>query len=330
MKIPGGVLRWLCTCSFGRNGGDSAGRGVCGKTKDRELCLRCLAGGFLMFFLVFALAMYVYCGAGAFHHRAKRRIRKMGWLAWIPIANNYSDAEHCRKPIWWIVLWLIPLVNIVIFIIRIIFAIDPGQPTILRIVFCAMVESAAPHTHTWQARKQEKTSESACKQRRQSSRSFVLRKRRGRQNRRHSYHEHVHNHLSTPPGIFIESSTQRRLDVIRAPNGFRLGDCLARSNAFTELCLNCPLTGGACGLPGLLLATFFGLQALQEIQRSASDIPPPNLKQHHAPSADLPLPRIPKRTTPEKSPTPRSNPPRKTEIRVRKKSLQEYSEKFAP
>jgi hypothetical protein len=38
------------------------------------------------------------------------------WLAWIPIANIILLLNIAKKPIWWIVLFLIPLVNIIIVI----------------------------------------------------------------------------------------------------------------------------------------------------------------------------------------------------------------------
>jgi hypothetical protein len=75
-----------------------------------------LAGGFLMFFLVFALAMYVYV-ALAVSTIAQKTNTENGWLAWIPIANVILMLNIARKPVWWIILCLIPLVNIVIFIV---------------------------------------------------------------------------------------------------------------------------------------------------------------------------------------------------------------------
>jgi hypothetical protein len=75
-----------------------------------------MAGGFLMFFLVFALAAYVYT-ALALSTIAQKTNTENAWLAWIPIANIILMLNIARKPIWWIVLCLIPLVNIVIFII---------------------------------------------------------------------------------------------------------------------------------------------------------------------------------------------------------------------
>lgn len=42
---------------------------------------------------------------------------KQGWASIIPIYNTIVELEIVGKPIWWIVLMLIPFVNIVVFII---------------------------------------------------------------------------------------------------------------------------------------------------------------------------------------------------------------------
>ncbi|MBE0434132.1 hypothetical protein IBX73_11805 [candidate division WOR-3 bacterium] len=39
------------------------------------------------------------------------------WLAWIPIANIYLMCKVAGKPGWWLILFLIPIVNIIISII---------------------------------------------------------------------------------------------------------------------------------------------------------------------------------------------------------------------
>jgi hypothetical protein len=115
MKIPGGVLRWLCTCSLVGMAAILPAAAFAQDERSRALPAL-LAGGFLMFFLVFALAMYVYV-ALALSTIAQKTNTQDGWLAWIPIANIILMLNIARKPIWWIVLCLIPLVNIVIFII---------------------------------------------------------------------------------------------------------------------------------------------------------------------------------------------------------------------
>jgi uncharacterized membrane protein YhaH (DUF805 family) len=36
------------------------------------------------------------------------------WLAWIPIANIYILVKSAGRPGWWLLLFLVPLVNIII------------------------------------------------------------------------------------------------------------------------------------------------------------------------------------------------------------------------
>ena len=75
-----------------------------------------LGAGFLGFFLIILLAVYVYT-ALALQTIAQKTNTENGWLAWIPIANVILMLNIARKPIWWIVLCLIPLVSIVMFIL---------------------------------------------------------------------------------------------------------------------------------------------------------------------------------------------------------------------
>jgi Family of unknown function (DUF5684) len=115
MKIPGGVLKWVCTCSLVGMAAILPAAAFAQDERSRALPAL-MAGGFLMFFMVFALATYVYV-ALALSTIAEKTNTENGWLAWIPIANVILMLNIARKPIWWIVLCLIPLVNIVIFII---------------------------------------------------------------------------------------------------------------------------------------------------------------------------------------------------------------------
>lgn len=75
-----------------------------------------LGAGILMFFLLFAAAGYVYM-ALALQTIANKTHTENSWLAWIPIANIILMLNIAKKPIWWIVLFLIPVVNIVFIII---------------------------------------------------------------------------------------------------------------------------------------------------------------------------------------------------------------------
>ena len=74
------------------------------------------AGGMLLFILVFVAAIYVYM-ALALSTIATKTGTENPWLAWIPIANIILMLNIAKKPIWWIVLFLIPLVSLVMAII---------------------------------------------------------------------------------------------------------------------------------------------------------------------------------------------------------------------
>jgi magnesium-transporting ATPase (P-type) len=74
------------------------------------------AGAIIMVFFLIAAAFYVYM-ALALMTIAKKTNTANAWLAWIPIANIFLMLNIAKKPLWWFILCLIPLVNIVILII---------------------------------------------------------------------------------------------------------------------------------------------------------------------------------------------------------------------
>ena len=76
-----------------------------------------LAGGmFFMFVLVCMAVGYVYISL-ALQTIAQKTNTANGWLAWIPIANIILMLTIAKKPIWWIILFFIPLVNLIMTII---------------------------------------------------------------------------------------------------------------------------------------------------------------------------------------------------------------------
>lgn len=75
-----------------------------------------LSAGILICALLIGLAAYVYI-ALAVQTIAEKTNTENSWLAWIPIANLILLLNIARKPIWWIILFLIPLVNIIIVIV---------------------------------------------------------------------------------------------------------------------------------------------------------------------------------------------------------------------
>lgn len=75
-----------------------------------------LAGTMLLFMLGVGLAGYIYVSL-ALQTIATKTGTQNGWLAWIPIINIFLMLDIAKKPLWWFILFLIPLVNIVMAII---------------------------------------------------------------------------------------------------------------------------------------------------------------------------------------------------------------------
>jgi len=99
MRVPRSVAAWVRVSSIGASALPFA-----------------LGAGMIAFFLLVALAAYVYM-ALALSTIAQKTNTENGWLAWIPVANLILMLNIARKPIWWIVLFLIPIVSIIILII---------------------------------------------------------------------------------------------------------------------------------------------------------------------------------------------------------------------
>jgi hypothetical protein len=75
-----------------------------------------MLGGFMFIFVMFFLVFYVYL-ALTLQTIAQKTNTENPWLAWIPIANIVLMLNIAKKPIWWIILFLIPLVSAVMAII---------------------------------------------------------------------------------------------------------------------------------------------------------------------------------------------------------------------
>ena len=66
--------------------------------------------------LIFILAIYVYM-AVCLMKIAKKTNTSNAWFAWIPILNIILMLQVAKKPLWWIILMFVPIVNIAISII---------------------------------------------------------------------------------------------------------------------------------------------------------------------------------------------------------------------
>lgn len=72
--------------------------------------------GFVLFLLLFVVVIYVYY-AVVFQRMARKLNIADDWFAWIPILNLVLLLRIANRPIWWILLLFIPLVQIIINII---------------------------------------------------------------------------------------------------------------------------------------------------------------------------------------------------------------------
>ena len=73
-------------------------------------------GGLMVVFVCLGLAAYIYMSL-ALMTIAQKTGTENAWFAWIPILNIILMLNIARKPIWWIILFLIPLVNIIVAIL---------------------------------------------------------------------------------------------------------------------------------------------------------------------------------------------------------------------
>jgi hypothetical protein len=67
---------------------------------------------FAGWYLLFCVLLYIYI-AFCLQTLAKKTNTENGWLAWIPLANIVLMINIAKRPLWWIILILIPIVNII-------------------------------------------------------------------------------------------------------------------------------------------------------------------------------------------------------------------------
>ena len=73
-------------------------------------------GGIMLFVLIFVLIIYIYM-AICLMKIAHKTNTPNAWFAWIPILNIILMLQVAKKPLWWIILFLIPFVNIIMSIL---------------------------------------------------------------------------------------------------------------------------------------------------------------------------------------------------------------------
>ena len=70
----------------------------------------------LVVMLLIGLAVYVYISL-ALQTIAKKTNTENAWMAWIPIINIILMLNIAKKPLWWIILLIIPIVGLIVGII---------------------------------------------------------------------------------------------------------------------------------------------------------------------------------------------------------------------
>jgi hypothetical protein len=86
------------------------------QSSDNNAIPMALTGVFILCAIVFGLACYIYMSL-ALQTIAVKTNTENPWLAWIPIANIILMLMVAKKPLWWLLLFFIPLVNLVMGII---------------------------------------------------------------------------------------------------------------------------------------------------------------------------------------------------------------------
>ncbi len=74
-----------------------------------------LAGGILLIAVLVGLGLYVYYSL-SMYLIAKRLNVAEAWMSWVPILNLWPFLSSAGKPCWWVILLLIPFVNIVVIV----------------------------------------------------------------------------------------------------------------------------------------------------------------------------------------------------------------------
>ncbi|MDD5489111.1 MAG: DUF5684 domain-containing protein [Candidatus Moranbacteria bacterium] len=81
------------------------------------------AGGMFLFILLFVLIIYVLM-AISLMKIANRTNTPNAWFAWIPILNLILMLQIANRPMWWLVFFLVPIINIVGIVLTFVIWVD--------------------------------------------------------------------------------------------------------------------------------------------------------------------------------------------------------------
>lgn len=70
-----------------------------------------------MFGWLFILAIYFYFSFTMYKIALKTGWNSQAWWAWVPLLNSFLMLKCASKPMWWFLLFMIPIVNLIYFAI---------------------------------------------------------------------------------------------------------------------------------------------------------------------------------------------------------------------
>ena len=82
-----------------------------------------LAGGGFLFVMILLIVFYVIV-ALSLMRIAKRTNTENGWFAWIPILNLILMLQIAQRPMWWLIFFLVPFINIVGIVLQFVIWVD--------------------------------------------------------------------------------------------------------------------------------------------------------------------------------------------------------------
>ncbi len=80
-------------------------------------------GGMFLFLLILVIAIYVIM-ALSLMRIAWRTGTPNGWFAWIPILNLVLMIQIAQRPMWWLIFFLVPLLNLVGIVLAFVLWVD--------------------------------------------------------------------------------------------------------------------------------------------------------------------------------------------------------------
>ncbi|TSA44948.1 hypothetical protein D4R51_02740 [bacterium] len=102
-----------------------------------------LAGGMFIFVMILVLILYVVM-AISLMKIAKRTNTENAWFAWIPILNLILMLQIAKRPMWWLVFFLVPILNIAGIVMQFIIWVDIAKRLGKSAIFGVLAALIAP------------------------------------------------------------------------------------------------------------------------------------------------------------------------------------------